>query len=224
MKRVQWVIAVTSRDLEEDFDRCFHKNGLTAVVSSLGHGTVTPGMLDLLGLASDEKAVLFAVGDRASAERTLDALIERHGLHLPGRGIAFTIPVTSICKALSTLCEGTIKEEEDVMDMPYELIVAIANKGTSELVMDAARAAGAPGGTILHAKGTGAEGTQKFFGMSLAEEQEMMFIVVPKAQKPAVMQSIAREAGATSPAKTLLFSLPVSAAAGLHSADEDEDA
>lgn len=224
MKRILWVIAVTSRDLEEDVNRCFHKSGLTAVVSSLGHGTVKPGILDLLGLASDEKAVLFAVGDRASAERALYALIERHGLNLPGRGIAFALPVTSVCKALVALCADTTNEEEDAMDTPHELIVAIANKGTSELVMDAARAAGAPGGTILHAKGTGAAGTQKFFGMSLAEEREMILIVVPKERKPAVMQSIAREAGATSPAGTLLFSLPVSAVAGLHSADEDEDA
>ena len=39
-------------------------------------------------------------------------------------------------------------------DTKYELLVVIANQGYTELVMDAARAAHAPGGTVIHAKGT----------------------------------------------------------------------
>lgn len=46
----------------------------------------------------------------------------------------------------------------EVTDMPaaflYELIIAIVNCGHADTVMDAARAAGAAGGTVLHAKGT----------------------------------------------------------------------
>ena len=36
MKSVQWVIAVTSRELEDEFNQCFHRNGLPLVVTSLG--------------------------------------------------------------------------------------------------------------------------------------------------------------------------------------------
>ena len=39
----------------------------------------------------------------------------------------------------------------------YELIIAIANEGSTDLVMNAARAAGARGGTVLHGKGTAAK-------------------------------------------------------------------
>ena len=35
----------------------------------------------------------------------------------------------------------------------YEIILAIANEGHTDTVMDAARAAGARGGTVLHGKG-----------------------------------------------------------------------
>lgn len=37
----------------------------------------------------------------------------------------------------------------------YELIVIVANEGRTDQVMNAARAAGATGGTVLHGKGTG---------------------------------------------------------------------
>ena len=62
------------------------------------------------------------------------------------------------------------------MNFDYELIVVILNEGHSDMVMDAARSAGAGGGTVLHAKGTGAIGTEKFFGVTLANEKDVIYI------------------------------------------------
>ena len=59
------------------------------------------------------------------------------------------------------------------MEFNHELIVVILNEGYADLVMDAARAAGAGGGTVLHAKGTGSKRGEKFFGVSLADEKDM---------------------------------------------------
>lgn len=67
-------------------------------------------------------------------------------------------------------------------DTKYELLVVIANHGYSDLIMDAARGAGAAGGTVIHAKGTGMEGAEKFLGISLAAEKEMIYIVVHRRQ------------------------------------------
>lgn len=74
--------------------------------------------------------------------------------------------------------------------------------------MDAARSANAPGGTVIHAKGTGAEHAKRFLGISLAEEKEMIFIVVKTSQKQAIMKSIMERAGIGSPAGGIVFSLP----------------
>lgn len=51
------------------------------------------------------------------------------------------------------------------------MIIAVANQGYIEPIMEAARSAGAGGGTVIHAKGTGMEGMGKFFGVSLAAEK-----------------------------------------------------
>ena len=51
-------------------------------------------------------------------------------------------------------------------------------------------AADAPGGTVIHAKGTGAEKAEKFFGVSLAKEKEVIFMVTRKEGKNAIMTSI----------------------------------
>lgn len=48
-----------------------------------------------------------------------------------------------------------VNEMNEQKDYAYALITVIAEKGCSDMVMDAARAAGAGGGTVVHAKGHG---------------------------------------------------------------------
>lgn len=125
---------------------------------------------------------------------------------VPGRGIAFLIPLSSIGgrKTLQYLTAGQtmeIEEESTLQNTDYELLVTLANGGHIETIMDAARSANAPGGTVIHAKGTGAEHAKRFLGISLAEEKEMIFIVVKTSQKQAIMKSIMERAGIGSPGR-----------------------
>ena len=83
------------------------------------------------------------------------------------------------------------------------------------MIMDAAREAGAYGGTVVHAKGTGMEAAEKFMGVSLAAEKEMIFIVTKTELKNAIMQAVMQKAGLDSKAKSIVFSLPVTDTAGL---------
>ncbi|MBQ8598067.1 MAG: P-II family nitrogen regulator, partial [Lachnospiraceae bacterium] len=54
-----------------------------------------------------------------------------------------------------------------------------------------------------------------FMGVSLAAEKEMIFIVTKKEQKNDIMKAIMEKAGTDSPAKAIVFSLPVTDTAGL---------
>ena len=145
---------------------------------------------------------------------------KRLQIDAPGGGIAFIVPLSSIGgkKTLQFLTAGQefVKEEEsELKATDHELIVVIANQGYIELVMDAARGAGAYGGTVIHAKGTGMEQAEKFMGVSLATEKEMIFIVAQKQQKNDIMTAVMEKAGINSKAKAVVFSLPVTDTAGL---------
>ena len=96
----------------------------------------------------------------------------------------------------------------------YSAVVVIANRGCIDLVMDAARAAGATGGTVIHARGTGARTAERFFGVTLADERDIYFIVTAAEARAAIMKSIVEAAGLHTPARAIVFSLPVSQAAG----------
>lgn len=94
------------------------------------------------------------------------------------------------------------------------LIVAVANEGRTDTVMNAARAAGAAGGTVIHGKGTASEEAAHFFNISIASEKEMIFIVSKKEQKAQIMRSVLEKAGPGTEAGAVLFSLPVTSVEG----------
>ena len=138
----------------------------------------------------------------------------------PGGGIAFVVPLSSIGgkKTLQFLLESQDyqkKEESVLQNTTHDLIVVVAEQGYTELVMEAAKSAGAYGGTVIHAKGTGMEAAEKFMGVTLAVEKEMVFIVTKTEQKNAIMQAVMEKAGVNTKAKAIAFSLPVTDTAGL---------
>ena len=110
-------------------------------------------------------------------------------------------------------------------DFQHELIFVILNEGCSDMVMAAARPAGAGGGTVLSGKGTGAREAEKFLGISLASEKDVVLIVADSDKKAAIMKAIVRQAGPGTEAGAICFSLPVSAVEGLRriSAEDAED-
>ena len=99
-------------------------------------------------------------------------------------------------------------------NLPLILIVAVANEGRTDTVMNAARAAGAADGTVIHGKDTASEEAAHFFNISIASEKEMIFIVSKKEQKAQIMRSVLEKAGPGTEAGAVLFSLPVTSVEG----------
>lgn len=97
----------------------------------------------------------------------------------------------------------------------YTLIITIVNRGYSDDVMDAARNAGARGGTIMYAHGSGTNKEESFFGISIHPEKELVLIVTDNEARPGIMQAIARKVGLNSEGSGITFSLPVTDIAGI---------
>lgn len=228
MSRLFMMVTITDRNHAKKFNTFYSENGLDVSLGTLGHGTAASEILDYFGLESNEKAVMFhIVTDEtwASVKRLLRTEMQ---IEIPGTGIAFTIPLSSIGgkKALNyfTANQTFVKEEEtSLTDTKYELLVVVANQGYTEVVMDAARKARASGGTVIHAKGTGSRSAEKFLGVTLVPEREMVFIVVRSDRKNDIMRSIMDEAGIDSKAGSIVFSLPVTDTAGMRLMEVTEE-
>lgn len=97
----------------------------------------------------------------------------------------------------------------------FECIVSIVNHGFTDLVMTAATRAGARGGTVLSARGTGNKDVSEFFGVTVTPEKDVVLILVPKAIRDKVLMAINEGAGMSTKGMGIAFSLPVSDVVGL---------
>ena len=106
----------------------------------------------------------------------------------------------------------------------YELVFCVVNAGFSGVVMDAARSAGATGGTLLRARGSAGKEAEEFFHIQIEPEKEIAMILVPEDIKDAVMMSIYKEAGLSTAGQGIAFSLPVTSTAGLAQVHQEDKA
>ena len=189
----------------------------------MAHGTARTEMLDLLGIESNERRVVLTIADAEKTAALIAAQKRRLHIGVPGHGIVIAVPIKSVGggNTVAYLNGGRSPKYTPDLSCAYELIIAIANEGGTDAVMNAARAAGARGGTVLHGKGTGAKGAPKFYNISIAAEKEVILIVSAAGQKAEIMRSILHKAGPDSDAGAIVFSLPASAVAGFGLLEEN---
>lgn len=228
MSELYLMITIADRKRFPSIVTLYRQRNLLSSFISLGHGTAQRELLNVLGLDNSEKAVCFNVVTAESWKRVKRDLERKIRIDVPGVGVAFTVPMSSIGgkRELAFLTEGLnyARGEESVMKgTDRELLVIVSNQGFNEMVMDAAREAGAYGGTVIHARGTGMERSERFLGISLASEKDLTFIVARTAQKNSIMRAVMEKAGMGTRAGSIVFSLPVTSTAGLRLLDDDKD-
>lgn len=221
---LNYVITITDRDQIQELSSLFQSLELNMGLIMLGKGTATSEHLSVYGLSSTEKAILSTVADGERTHQLIRAAKRKLFMDIPGNGIMLTVPIKSVGggRTLAYLTGNkTPAGGAPDMHFEHELIIAVLNEGYSDAVMDAARTAGAVGGTVLHARGTGTRQAEKFFGVSLAEEKDILYIVASAQQKSAIMTAINKTTGAGTKAGAICFSLPVSQVIGLRKMDDN---
>lgn len=226
MSKLYMMVAITNRAMKHKFQEFYKENDHMVVFGTLGRGTANSAVLDYFGLEASEKMISFSIVTEEMWRKLKRGLIINMQIDVPGTGIAFIIPLSSVSgkKVLQYLIQNHEyeKEEETILrETDYELLVIIANQGCIDTVMDAARSANAGGGTVIHAKGTGMESAKKFLGVSLAAEKEIILIVTKTKDKNQIMKAIMEKAGLESKEKAIVFSLPVTSTVGLRMREDE---
>ena len=103
-----------------------------------------------------------------------------------------------------------IKKESE-----YAMICVSVNSGFSDDVIDAAREAGAKGGTVLKGRRRNSEKVSLNFGIPMQDEQDFVMIVVPKEKKAEIMSAVSSSCGLGTGAHGVVIALPVDEVMGL---------
>ena len=219
---ISLLCVICDRDKSEKVISILEKKKNFLSLITLGKGTANSKTLGYLGLGETEKAIFFSMIPTDMAESINEELDENLKLEKPGHGISFAAKTYQGCYHHPVKFANT--EVKDIMmqnELEHNLIIVVLNRGYSEDVMESARAAGAGGGTLLNARSCGMAGMEKFFGVVIAPEKEMIMIVAKDSDTINIMSAIAEKTGPKTDASAVSFSMPVNNVKGLNTVKVD---
>ena len=96
MKPIKLLIAIAPRGRGTVISKIAHDLGAHGGIVSLGRGTATSEILDILGIGGTDKDIFVCAVFADESHDILMKLSEKMGFEKPGGGIAFTVPIQSI--------------------------------------------------------------------------------------------------------------------------------
>jgi nitrogen regulatory protein PII len=225
LEPLYWFLAVVNDGQGAAIVNILNGHEAAACFLCHGSGTAASDFYHVFGFDVSKKQVVSGLTKKREWPAIKKEVSERFAVSAYSKGIAFVLHVDSICGVSAYkfvtntrpmgLDKGDIPMEEIKKNDDYEMIITIVNDGYTDLAMDAAKKAGARGGTILHARGTGNKDIEKFFGVVITPEKQIVMVLVPKDIKDAVIASIYQECGINTKGQGIAFAMPVSDVVGI---------
>ncbi len=101
--------------------------------------------------------------------------------------------------------------------MQFKVILASVKSGLADPIVDAAKAAGATGATIIQGRGTGLREAKTFFGLSLEAQTDIVMFLVEESYVSGILQAVSEAGQFHKPGTGIAFVLPVDQVVGLES-------
>lgn len=219
------MVIITREEDQKKLDEVFQSMCLPISFQIRGKGTAPSEIMDIFGLCGTTRLLTIGFLPKFRVKPVFEALNHEISFQRKGGGIALTIPLNGLQSHILQLLneearnavEKSIKGDEREMKEKSEFSIVWTSvvSGYSDDVIDAAREAGARGGTVIKGRRRNSDRASKFFGIPLQEEQDFVMIVVPREKKCEVMSAISERCGLRTEAHGVILSLPVDDVMGL---------
>lgn len=210
LKPGKLLITVVGRHRSEAIVEVSKAAGARGGTISMGRSVEGSWFMQLLSLADVEQDIIFTLMSDET-ERVVDAIKQftcENGKKYKGFGILLDVSGMLI-RAPQGGANKAQETENKVKNSGYKLVNVIVNHGYADDVMVAARRAGATGGTVLTARGTGTADDVKFFGISLVPEKEMLMIVCEEAKMADIIAAVSATPNLSEPGGGIVYSMNV---------------
>ena len=215
-KGVKMIVAIVERSHGKALAKFLTTHGISFHYQCPAVGTAPSDLLDILGIGSAERDVLFCFAANDAADRFMYQLKndELDGT-VDAKGIVFDLPLTGLNNIIATILME--KESETFLDGgdrmeqkgANSVILLVVNQGHTDAVMDTARKAGARGGTVIRARFSGEEGAEQLHGFTLQQEKEMILIVASGERRKQIMEAVNEKHGLSTEAAAMICSLGI---------------
>ncbi len=213
-ERMMLLLTITRRGEGSDIVNSFTTHGIGWNLRAVGQGTASSEMMDILGIGSREKDIIISIAARRAAEAFCNEL--ENNPHLgKGHGIMMVIPLNAINSLTAVIANRaaekiTLQEVDKTMKNQYKhsLVLIAVNRGFADEVMDAARKAGATGGTVIKAN-LADNISGEVLGFTMEEERDILAIMVPDSIRDTLMESVNKELGMRTDAQAIICAVGV---------------
>ncbi len=219
------LILITHAEKEKKLKHVLQEMHMPILHQCRAQGTAPSELLDILGVCGTSRIVTVGCLPKCRSREIFDILDKQMKFRRKGAGIALTIPVTGVQSPVHRLLSEEAKniihtriegEVETVKETgEFSVVWTSVISGYSEEVIEAARAAGARGGTVIKGRRQNSEQVTEYLGIPMQEEQEFILMVVPKEKKAEIMAAISSACGLKTPAHGIVVSLPVDEVMGI---------
>ncbi len=180
---------------------------------TVGLGTAPTEMMDIFGLGTHDKDVVISIGAEDNVRDMLANFGENFQSHSKYGGLMIVLDVSAAGRLLNEILNfGNQNLNKEFAPMKNEhhnnLIVISVNEGYSESVMQAARKAGATGGTVIKGRLADSEQFTEFVNTEVDGDREILFILAPTKVGAQIMADVNRDFGLTSAANGIIFAVP----------------
>ena len=215
MNNLSMLFIIVNTSDERAVVKCLKKFRIGFKFVMHGMGTASSSMLEYFGLNEEEKAIVMTVIPFSLFKKVIDELENKINFKEHGRGIAFSIPLSSSTKYMVDFYKNYEMEDDVMEEVKDHLIVTIVNQGYAEKVMTEAKKAGAGGGTTINGRGLETDKVIKFLNIAIEPEKDIVLNLVSSEKKNDIMNAIVLNCGLKTPGAGICFSLPVDMVAGI---------
>lgn len=191
------------------------QSGISGCTAMIGQGTIRNRLLEFLECCTARREVFLMAGEKKSLYEASEKINKEFELNKPNHGIAFTFSIKSLIGSKNH-SDFNSKESEGAINSMHKAILVIVDKGKAESVIDAAMKAGAKGGTIMNARGSGIHETSTLFFMPIEPEKEVVIIVSENTHTETIVTSIRDHLKIDEPGNGIIFVLDVNKVYGLY--------
>lgn len=209
------ICVIVNFGLGSDVLKFSKQHGVSGGTIFLGKGTIKNAFLELLDLSESRKEIVLMATDATMEDTLLIELNKKYKFSKPNHGIAFTTSIINILGKSGCGCKANY-EGRGVEDSMYNLIMAIVERGKAEAAIEAARAAGSKGGTIIHARGSSIHETSKVFSMEIEPEKEIVLIISENNLTDKIAEAIKDHLHMDEPGNGIIFIQPINKILGLY--------
>jgi nitrogen regulatory protein PII len=231
IKPLSLLVAIVDMNQGEKVSMFLNEHGYRFHFVSIAEGTAPTEIRSYWGFGETEKSIVWGLIPKDNSKYIFSILNEEFHLTKPNTGIAFIVPIKSFADPIiaSHIASCGDKPNDNntedggkkMEDRVYSLLMAIVKKGFSDEVMEAARAVGARGGTIMKARGTGEHEIVKFLGITIEPEKDIILILTKQENRSAIMKTIYEKAGLHTEGNGLIIALPVDEVLGSFNLNND---